>query len=135
PYRGTIVDRKGVVLARNYATYTIEITPSQVKDLEATLDEIAKLVPVEARDRRRFRKLVEESRNFESVPLRNRLSDEEVARVASQRYRLPGVDVKARLLRDYPHGAAAAHVIGYIGRINQRDVERIDETGETANYR
>ncbi|MDX5409573.1 MAG: penicillin-binding protein 2 [Thauera sp.] len=135
PHRGTIVDRKGVVLARNYATYTIEITPSKVRDLEATLDEIATLVAIDARDRRRFRKLYEESRNFESVPLRSRLSDEEVARVVSQRYRLPGVDVKARLLRDYPQGTTASHVIGYIGRINERDVERIEEAGEAANYR
>ena len=135
PHRGTIVDRKGVVLARNYATYTIEITPSQVRDLDATLDELATLVAIDARDRRRFRKLYEESRNFESVPLRSRLSDEEVARVVSQRYRLPGVDVKARLLRDYPHGTTASHVIGYIGRITERDVERIEEAGNSANYR
>lgn len=135
PHRGTIVDRKGVVLARNYATYTIEITPSQVRSLDATLDELATLVPIDARDRRRFRKLFEESRNFESVPLRSRLTEEEVARVVSQRYRLPGVDVKARLLRDYPHGTTASHVIGYIGRITERDIERIDEAGDTANYR
>ncbi len=135
PHRGAIVDRNGVVLARNYATYTLEITPSEVDDLDRTLDELAALVPIEARDRRRFRKLLEESRNFESVPLRSRLSDEEVARVVAQRYRLPGVDVKARLLRDYPQGSTAAHVLGYIGRINPRDIERIEERGETANYR
>nr|WP_282099885.1 penicillin-binding protein 2 [Thauera aromatica] len=135
PHRGAIVDRNGVVLARNYATYTLEITPSEVHDLDLTLDELAALVPIEARDRRRFRKLLEESRNFESVPLRSRLSDEEVARVVAQRYRLPGVDVKARLLRDYPQGSTAAHVLGYIGRINPRDIERIEERGETANYR
>ena len=135
PHRGTIVDRRGVVLARNYATYTIEITPSQVRNLDATLDELAGLLPLDARDRRRFRKLYEESRNFESVPLRSRLTDEEVARVVSQRYRLPGVDVKARLLRDYPQGTTASHVIGYIGRITERDVERIEEAGNSANYR
>ncbi|AVR87091.1 penicillin-binding protein 2 [Thauera aromatica] len=135
PHRGAIVDRNGVVLARNYATYTLEITPSEVHDLDLTLDELAALVPIEARDRRRFRKLLEESRNFESVPLRSRLSDEEVARVVAQRYRLPGVDVKARLLRDYPQGSTAAHVLGYIGRVNPRDIERIEERGETANYR
>ena len=135
PHRGTIVDRRGVVLARNYATYTIEITPSQVRNLDATLDELAGLLPLDARDRRRFRKLYEESRNFESVPLRSRLTDEEVARVVSQRYRLPGVDVKARLLRDYPQGSTASHVIGYIGRITERDVERIEEAGNAANYR
>ncbi|WP_415258258.1 penicillin-binding protein 2 [Thauera phenylacetica] len=135
PHRGTIIDRRGMVLARNYATYTIEITPSQVRNLDATLDELAGLLPLDARDRRRFRKLYEESRNFESVPLRSRLTDEEVARVVSQRYRLPGVDVKARLLRDYPQGSTASHVIGYIGRITERDVERIEEAGNAANYR
>ncbi len=135
PNRGTIVDRNGVVLARNYATYTLEIMPSMVKDIDATLDELASLVAIEPRDRRRFTRLLEESRSFESVPVRSRLSDEEIARIVSQRYRLPGVDVKARLLRDYPQGAVGAHVIGYIGRINPRDVERIEEAGNTANYR
>jgi len=135
PNRGTIVDRNGVVLARNYATYTLEITPSQVGNVEATLDELASLVAIEPRDRRRFMKLLEESRNFESVPVRSRLSDEEIARIVSQRYRFPGVEVKARLLRDYPQGTVGSHVVGYIGRINQRDVERIDEAGDTANYR
>lgn len=135
PNRGSIVDRNGVVLARNYATYTLEIMPSMVKDIEATLDELASLVPIETRDRRRFARLLEESRNFESVPVRSRLTDEEIARIVSQRYRLPGVDVKARLLRDYPQGAVGAHVIGYIGRINPRDVERIEEAGNTPNYR
>ncbi|ENO84346.1 penicillin-binding protein 2 [Thauera linaloolentis] len=135
PNRGSIVDRNGAVLARNYATYTLEITPSQVGDVQATLDELATLVAIEPRDRRRFMKLLEESRNFESVPVRSRLSDEEIARVVSQRYRFPGVEVKARLLRDYPQGTVGAHVVGYIGRINQRDVERIEEAGDTANYR
>jgi penicillin-binding protein 2 len=135
PNRGTIVDRNGVVLARNYATYTLEITPSQVGDVEATLDELAMLVAIEPRDRRRFMKLLEESRNFESVPVRSRLTDEEVARITAHRYRFPGVEVKARLLRDYPQGSVGSHVVGYIGRINQRDVERIEEAGNTANYR
>ena len=135
PNRGTIVDRNGVVLARNYATYTLEITPSQVDNVEVTLDELATLVAIEPRDRRRFMKLLEESRNFDSVPVRSRLSDEEVARIVSQRYRFPGVEVKARLLRDYPQGTAGSHIVGYIGRINQRDLDRIEEAGTEANYR
>ncbi|MBS0512167.1 MAG: penicillin-binding protein 2 [Proteobacteria bacterium] len=135
PKRGTIVDRNGVVLARNYAAYTLEITPSRVGDLEATIDGLSEIVPIEPRDRRRFRKILEESRNFDSVPIRTRLSDEEVARFVAQRYRFPGVEVQARLFRDYPLGATASHIIGYIGRINQRDVDRIEERGETANYR
>lgn len=135
PNRGTIVDRNGVVLARNYAAYTLEITPARTNGLEETIEALNQVVPIDARDRRRFRKLLEESRSFESVPIRNRLSDEEVARFVAQRYRFPGVDVQARLFRDYPLGASASHVVGYIGRINQRDLERIEERDDAANYR
>ena len=135
PKRGTIVDRNGVVLARNYAAYTLEITPSRTEDLEATIDGLAEIIMIEARDRRRFRKILEESRNFESVPIRTRLTEDEVARFVAQRYRFPGVEVQARLFRDYPLGSTASHIIGYIGRINQRDVDRIEERGDTANYR
>ncbi|QDF95263.1 penicillin-binding protein 2 [Azoarcus sp. DD4] len=135
PNRGTITDRNGVVLARNYAAYTLEITPSKAGDVEATIDGLAEIVTVEQRDRRRFRKILEESRNFESVPIRTRLTDDEVARFIAQRYRFPGVEVQARLFRDYPEGDTASHVIGYIGRINDRDIERIEERGDTANYR
>jgi penicillin-binding protein 2 len=135
PNRGAIVDRNGVTLARNYAAYTLEITPSSVADLDETIDALSEIVTIDARDRRRFRKLIEESRNFESVPIRTRLTDEEVARFVARRYRFPGVEVQARLFRDYPQGAVASHVIGYIGRINLRDQERIEERGDTANYR
>lgn len=135
PNRGTIVDRNGTVLARNYAAYTLEITPSRTNGLEQTIDALNEILPIDARDRRRFRKLLEESRSFESIPIRNRLSDEEVARFIAQRYRFPGVDVQARLFRDYPLGASASHVVGYIGRINQRDLDRIEENGDAANYR
>ena len=135
PNRGTIGDRNGQVLARNYAAFTLEITPSRVNDLEATIDELAGIVQIEARDRRRFRKLLEESKNFESLPIRTRLTEEEVARFVARRYRFPGVEVQARLFRDYPYGELASHVIGYIGRINQRDQERIEEAGVAANYR
>ncbi|PKO58957.1 MAG: penicillin-binding protein 2, partial [Betaproteobacteria bacterium HGW-Betaproteobacteria-19] len=135
PNRGTIVDRKGVVLARNYAAYTLEITPSRTGGLEQTIDGLAEFITIDARDRRRFRKILEESRSFESVAIRTRLSDEEVARFTAQRYRFPGVEVQARLFRDYPQGASATHVVGYIGRINDRDIERIEERGVTANYR
>lgn len=135
PNRGGITDRNGVVLARNYAAYTLEITPSRVEDLDATIDALAEIVTIEGHDRRRFRKLLDESRNFESVPIRNRLSDEEVARFVAQRYRFPGLEVRARLFRDYPQGEVASHVVGYIGRINDRDLERIEENGQMANYR
>jgi penicillin-binding protein 2 len=135
PNRGVITDRNGVVLAQSYSAYTLEVTPSRVKNLDETIDNLAKLVDIQQRDRKRFRRLLEETKNFESLPLRTRLSDEEVARFAVNRYRFPGVEIKARLFRQYPFGEIASHVIGYIGRINDRDVERIDEWDETANYK
>jgi penicillin-binding protein 2 len=135
PDRGAVVDRNGVVLARNYAAYTLEVTPSQVPDLEATIAALGEIVAIDAHDLRRFRKLREESKRFESVPLRTRLSDEEVARFVARRYLFPGVEVQARLFRDYPQGEVASHLIGYIGRINERDQQRIEEQGDSANYR
>jgi len=135
PNRGLILDRNGVVLATNYSAYTLEITPSRVADLEATIEALGRLVEIHPRDKRRFKKLREESRNFESLPIRTRLTDEEVARFAAQRFRFPGVDIKARLFRSYPHGELASHVVGYIGRINRSEKERIEETDEQGNYR
>jgi penicillin-binding protein 2 len=135
PNRGVITDRNGVVLAQSYSAYTLEVTPSRVKNLDAMIDELSRVVEVQPRDRKRFKRLLEDSKNFESLPLRTRLSDEEVARFAVNRYRFPGVEIKARLFRQYPFGETASHLIGYIGRINDRDVRRIEEWGDTANYK
>ncbi len=135
PNRGLILDSNGVVLATNYSAYTLEITPSKVGDLDDTIEALGQLVEITPRDKRRFKKLRDESRNFESLPIRTRLSDEEVARFAAQRFRFPGVDIKARLFRSYPYGELASHVVGYIGRINQGEKERIEENDEEGNYR
>jgi len=135
PPRGTILDRNGVILASNYSAYTLEITPSKVQDLEGTINELSELVDIQSKDRRRFKRLREESKSFDSLPIRTRLTDEEVARFSAQRYRFPGVDIKARLFRHYPYGELASHVIGYIGRINAREKERIEEDDEAGNYR
>lgn len=135
PNRGTILDRNGQVLARNYAAYTLEITPDKVADLDATIEALGQIIEIQPKDRRRFKKLLSESKNFESVPIRSRLTDAEVARFIAQRYRFSGVEVRARLFRDYPLGERASHVIGYIGRINERDQQRIEERGEESNYR
>ena len=135
PHRGIIVDRNGVMLSHNYSAYTLEITPSKVQDLEATIDGLAAVVEISPRDRRRFRKLLEESKHFESLPIRTRLSDEEIARFAAHRYRFPGVEAKARLFRQYPQGEIFSHVVGHIGRINQREVEQLGDEGRLANYR
>ncbi|CDY76617.1 Penicillin-binding protein 2 (PBP-2) [Caballeronia glathei] len=131
PNRGIITDRNGVVLAKNYSAYTLEITPSKISGtLDEEIDALSQVVSIDARDRRRFKKLLEDSKNFESLPIRTRLTDEEVARFTAQRFRFPGVEVRARLFRQYPLGPTAAHVIGYIGRISQRDQERIDSASD-----
>ncbi len=137
PNRGLIVDRNGIVLANNYSAYTLEITPSKVADVEATIEDLAKLVNIELRDRRRFKRLRDESKSFESIPIRTRLTDDEVARFTAQRYRFPGVEIQARLFRHYPYGELASHVLGYIGRINQKEKETMEEwpDDDQANYR
>ena len=135
PNRGVIVDRNGTIMARNYSAFTLEITPSKVDNLDDTIDALGKLVEIQPKDRRRFRKLLDESKSFESLPIRTRLSDEEVARFAVNRYLFPGVEVKARLFRQYPLGAVAAHALGYINRINRADLETIAKHEQEANYK
>ena len=135
PNRGNIVDRNGVVLANNYSAYTLEITPSRVKDLEATIDALADIIDIPLRDRRRFKRLREETKNFDSLPIRSRLSDEEVAKFTAQQFRFPGVEIKARLFRNYPFGPLASHVVGYIGRINQKEKAQLEDNDDEGNYR
>ena len=135
PPRGLILDRGGAVLARNDSGYTLEISPSRVNDLGDTIDLLSKIVTIGSRDIARFKKLLAETRSADSLPIRTRLSDEEVARFAVNRFRFPGVDIRARLFRSYPLGDSASHVIGYIGRINEDDQEHLDELGVASNYR
>jgi penicillin-binding protein 2 len=138
PNRGLIVDRNGVVLATNYSAYTLEITPSRIKgEIEAVIDGLAQVLTIEPRDRRRFKRLADESKRFESLPIRTKLSDEEVARFMAQRYRFPGVDVRARLFRNYPAGEVGSHLIGYIGRINAAEKKAMEDWDDelVANYR
>ena len=136
PNRGVIMDRNGIVLATNYSAYTLEITPSKVtQPLDALIDQLATVVEIQGRDRRRFKKLIDESKSFDSVPIRTRLTDEEVARFAAQRYRFAGVEIQARLFRNYPYGDMASHVIGYIGRINTSEKAKIEDSDDAANYR
>ena len=138
PNRGLILDRNGIVLASNYSAYTLEIAPSKLQQpLDKTIEELAQVISIGPRDVRRFKKLQEESKSIDSLPIRTKLTDEEVARFAAQRYRFPGVDIKARLFRNYPWGELASHVIGYIGRINQTEKKQMEDwpDDEQANYR
>jgi penicillin-binding protein 2 len=135
PNRGLIIDRNGVILAHNFFVYTLEITPARVDNVEDTINEIAKLVEVSSADRKRFKKLRAQSHSFESVPLRTHLNEVEAAHFAVNRYRFPGVEIKSRLFRHYPQGKQGSHYIGYIGRINDKDIESLTESGDLSNYK
>jgi len=135
PNRGVILDRNGTILARNYSAFTLELTPSKIENLDETIERLGRLIDIQPKDKRRFRKLLEESKSFESLPIRTRLTDKEVARFAANRYLFPGVEVQARLFRQYPLGAVAAHVLGYINRINKADLVTIEGSDQQANYK
>ena len=135
PNRGVITDRNGTVMARNYSAFTLELTPSKIKNLNETIERLGELIDIQPKDRRRFNKLLEESKSFESLPIRTRLSDEEVARFTANRYSFPGVEVNARLFRQYPLGSIASHAIGYINRINKTDLAVIEAGEQEANYK
>lgn len=135
PNRGLILDRNDRILAENYSAYTLELTRARTDNLEATLTEVGTLIEITPGQLRRFRRLLSESHEFETVPLKSKLTDEEVAIVAANRYRLPGVEVKARLFRNYQAEPGMAHVLGFIGRINDRDLKQLRDDGREQNYK
>lgn len=127
PKRGLIFDRNGVVLAENQPTFHLEITPEQIDNMADTLKKLAEVISVNDQDIKRFYANLRSHQPFESVALRTRLDDEEVSRFAVNRHRFPGVDISARLSRYYPMGESAVHAVGYVGRINAKELERIDK--------
>ncbi len=127
PVRGLILDRNGIVLAQNYPVMTIEIIPDQVKDMDALLRQLSRLVALNEKDIKLFRKQLRERPRFESLTLRTHLSDEEAARFAVQRHRLNGAELRARLQRHYPQGGLGVHAIGYVARINEEEMAVIDK--------
>jgi penicillin-binding protein 2 len=127
PNRGVIVDRHGVVLASNYSAYTLEILQQRGLDSDALIDELAAIVEIGPRDRRRYKRLQEDLKGAESLPIRTKLSDEEVARFLAQRFRFPQVELKARLFRSYPLGEVGSHLLGYIGRINAAEKKAMED--------
>ena len=131
PTRGLIYDRNGVVLAENKPTFHLEITPEQVDDMEATLKGLGEIVAISESEVERFKEQLRVRRSFQQISLRTRLNEEEVARLAVNRHRFPGMDINARLSRYYPQGELTGHALGYVGRINQKDLTVID----VGNYR
>lgn len=126
PTRGLIYDRNGVLLAQNRPAYSLEITPEQVDDVDALLDQLGAVIDISDDDLERFWKLKQRKRRFDSVPIRVNLTPDEAAQFAVHHHRFPGVDIKAQLLRHYPHDVKTTHVLGYVGRISQQDLDRID---------
>ncbi|MEI2415276.1 penicillin-binding protein 2 [Orrella sp. JC864] len=135
PRRGEIVDRNGEVLARNYRTYTLEVVPAQAGPLDELFKTLPQLVHISPADERRFRRRVAESSRYASVVLRNNLNETEASWFAAHAFRFPGVELKARWVREYPQGPVAAHVVGYIGRISESDLETLEASGQLGNYR
>lgn len=132
PKRGLIYDRNGVLLADNRPSYTLTITPEQVKNLSQTIVELQKIVTISKHDIADFHKFVKGNRRpYQPVPLRYRLTEDEMARIAVNEYRLQGVDVEAQLVRHYPQQKLFAHTVGYVGKINPRERKEFNETQET----
>ncbi len=128
PTRGLIYDRNGTILAENLPSYQLELTPEQVPNMDETLDRLALFGLIDAEDIDSLKALIRQHRRFDSIPIRRRLTDIEVAKFALERPRFPGVDIHARLTRNYPYGSAVAHALGYVGGINATDMQRIDKS-------
>ena len=126
PARGLIYDRNGVLLAENVAAFRLEVIPEQVPDMDSLLSNLVETMGVSEDDLARFKALVKSKRSYQSVPLRLKLSEEDIALFAVNRWRFPGVDVVPYLTRYYPKGAEFGHLVGYVSRIDAADVERLD---------
>ncbi len=135
PRRGDIVDRNGLVLARSYRDYTLEIVPAQVSNLDELISQISTVIPLTPLDIRRFKRRMGQTTRYASVMLRGNLTDDEAAVFAAHSFRFPDVNLRARWVREYPQGESAAHVVGYVGRISEKDQERLEQDGVEGNYR
>ncbi|NDU86265.1 MAG: penicillin-binding protein 2 [Ferrovum sp.] len=135
PNRGLILDRNGVLLAENHYDYDLEINPRLCPEVTQTIDGLTALVTITSSDRKLFQKMRDETHGLAPVPIRTHLTEDEVARFSVNRYRFPGVDIEARLTRFYPQGTHASHLIGYIGRINEDDQDRLEDEDLSDQYR
>ncbi|ANY14715.1 penicillin-binding protein 2 [Bordetella pseudohinzii] len=135
PRRGEVLDRNGVVLARNYRTYTLEVVPARAGSIDALFERLTPVVYVSPADQRRFKRRVAESSRYANLVLRNNLNETEAAWFSAHAFEFPGVELRARWVREYPQGEVAAHVVGHIGRIAENDLEELEKSGQLGNYR
>jgi len=135
PRRGDILDRHGEVLARNFLRYTLDVTPAEIDQADPFLERLGEVITVSDYQKKRFKRKLVEAGRFTQVPLRNDLSDTEAAFFAAQAFRFPGVQLRARWVRQYPQGEVAAHVVGYVGRVSEADEQALEAKGTLGNYR
>ena len=135
PRRGQIMDRNGEILARNYRTYTLDVVPAHAGNIDDMFDRLRQIVYISPFDQRRFKRRMGEQSRYASLVLRNNLNDTEAAWFAAHAFMFPGVDLRARWVREYPQGQTAGHVVGYIGRIADNDLEALEASGSLGNYR
>ena len=132
PARGLIYDRNGRLLADNVPAYRLELVPEQVGDLEATLEGLADLVALDEEDITRFHETRRATRAFRPIPLKLRLTEAELSRLAVNRHRFPGVEVVPYLIRRYPYGELFSHIIGYVGRVDAEDLQAMGDSRDSA---
>ncbi len=132
--RGIIVDRNNEILAQNKMVYSLEITPDKVRDINQTIDDLSHIVTITHADRRRFKRLREDLQRYDSVPIRQGLTHQEVADFIAQQWRFPGVEINQRQYRYYPQGETGSHFLGYIGSLSQSDHKRLKREGTLENY-
>ncbi|MBE4262544.1 penicillin-binding protein 2 [Vibrio parahaemolyticus] len=134
PNRGLIYDRNGVLLAENRPVFNLELTPEKIKDIDATIQELQTILEITPEQIERFHRERKRTRRFKSVPLLTQLNEKQVAVFSVNQYRFPGVEISATLKRYYPYGEVLTHVIGYVSRINDRDMQRLIREEKDANY-
>lgn len=133
PARGLIYDKNGVLLAENRVTHSLEIVPEQVGDIDNILPHLREVIPIDDDDVARFKRLMKQKRPFEPVTLRSRLTEDDIAKFSVQRYRFPGIDVVSNLSRIYPQGAVGGHILGYVGRISEKEFEKLEKSDYLSN--
>ena len=134
PNRGLILDRNGVILAENIPVFSLNVVPEDVDDLDAMITEVRQYIDVSNEQVEDFKRNIKRQRRFKPVALRTRLSHDEVARFSVHQHRFAGVSIEARLARHYPFGSALTHVVGYVAKINRNDLNKLEASGQAANY-
>ena len=135
PNRGLIYDRNGVLLAENKPVYNLEVIPEEVDDLDESLDQISKIIAITEQDKQDFLKDIKHTRRFKSQVLKARLDETEVAKFSVNQHKFPGFSIEARLARYYPFGDTLTHALGYVAKLNRKELNQLEQEDRATNYR